>query len=158
MSASKRHLFAIFPLLAALLATCGCGLFRPRPEGVGAQNLVFQAKETLPEIILQEGEDTSMVLWHKSEQQGVYILQVARDAKLEPRYHAGQSLTLLCLEGKAIVEIEGTRYVVEPPSAVFVPSHAIYTIVPNDPDQDFAALAVFAPVYDPDDVVLTEQD
>ena len=158
MAARKAQFLVCLPLFFALLATCGCGLFRPRPEGVEAQNLVFQAKEQLPEIPLEEGEDTSMVLWHKSEQQGVYLLQIARDARLKPRYHAGQSLTLLCVEGKAIVKIEDTRYVVEPPAAVFVPSHAIYTIIPNDPDQDFAALAAFAPPYDPDDVELIEED
>mgnify|MGYP006291440041 FL=1 len=158
MAAPKKHLLACFPLLALLLASCGCGLLRPRPEGVEAQNLVFQAKKQLSDISLQEGEDTSMVLWHKTEQQGIYILQVARDAKLTHRYHAGQSLTLLCLQGKAIVEIEATRYAIEPPSAAFAPSHAHHTAVPNHPAQDLAALAVFAPPYDPDDVVLSEDD
>lgn len=159
MSARNPTLCLCFALMLGLPGVVGCSLLRPRPEeGVAVQNLVFHTEKMLPEIALGESEERSMVLYHRSERQGVYILQIASDATLGPQYNSRQDMVLLCVGGSGVVEIEGTRYVVRPRSAVFVPRHATYRIVPGESGEDFAALVVFSPPYRPGDAVEVEEE
>ena len=146
--------------LAILLAVGLCGCQTPRQRVLEAhrpRNFIFEAERLRePDVQLQQGEPASMVLFEQSDNQSLHVLQVARDAVLEPRHHKAQDLTLLCVAGSAIVEIQGTRYILRPRSAVFVPRYFEYKIVPHESEEDFAAIAVFSPPYRPEDVVLSE--
>jgi len=145
--------------LALLIALLGCQSTRERVlEREEPRNLVFQTQKMLPQIQLRETEKGSMALFEQSQDQSVHILQVARNATLLPRYHVRQDLTLVCVSGSAIVEIEGTRYALNPSSVAFVPRLHSYTILPHGPGGDFVAIVVFSPPYRAEDVVLTKKD
>ena len=53
--------------------------------------------------------------------------------------------------------VEGERFVLKPPSAIFIPRYLSYEIIPHRTETEFAAIAVFSPPYDAEDVVLLKK-
>jgi len=156
---SNRFLSLAWAILL-VIGLCGCQTARQRAlEAHRPRNLIFPAEKLEePEIRLREGEQAAMILFERSGNQSLHVLQVAQGAMLQPRYHRSQDLTLLCIRGSAIVEVEETRYILNPRCAIFIPRLFTYKIVPHGSEEDFAAIAVFSPPYSVEDVVLLDVD
>jgi mannose-6-phosphate isomerase-like protein (cupin superfamily) len=143
------------PLTLAGLLACGCQGERRRMQASRRpRNTVLQLAEVLSEVGLQGTRKASCTGWERSESQSLHLLQIRKDALLTERYHEEHDLTLLCVSGNAIVEVEGERHFVEPPTAVFVPRLYAYRILPHRSEKDFVALAVYSPPFGGEDVVL----
>jgi len=143
--------------LAGFLLVSGCANPRQRAiEQIRPRNLYLDATAKLPALRLGPEERASMRLWEAGDGQSLHLLQISPDWKLAKRYHRMSDLTLLCLSGRAIVVVEGDRYVLRPPAALFIPRLLSYEIIPDETDTEFAAVAVFSPPYDEEDVFLVE--
>ena len=142
-------------VMLAVLSGCQSGrgrfLEQHRPR-----NALFSPAEMLPDIRLAQGEESFFLKLERGDHQSLHILQIARDARLTKRYHKGRDLTLFCIAGSAIVEVETERHFVTVSTSVFIPRYCTYAIIPHDAPSDFTALAVFSPPYSEDDVVLKE--
>ncbi len=121
------------------------------------RNTVLQLSELPPTLKLEEGRASSFRLCERSETQSVHLLQLRKDAVLNERYHRHHDLTLLCVAGSAIVQVEGERDFVQSPAAVFIPRLRAYKIIPHETETEFAALMVYSPPFDGEDLVLTEK-
>jgi len=120
------------------------------------RNTVLQLSQIPAEAKLAPGEGAGLWLWDRTDSQSLHILKVAKGADLERRYHETHDLVLLCIAGKAIVEVEGERYFLEPPAAAVIPRLYAYRVLPNDAGNEFVAVAVYSPAFDGEDVVLTK--
>lgn len=148
-----------------VLATClfvlgilpGCRTAREKMQRARApQNNLFVASEQLPDLQLQEGQPAALALWNKTETQSVHLLRVSKDFTLGKRYHAKHDLTMQCMAGNAIIELEGERHFVESPATVVVPRLWSYKIIPHRTDEDFVAILVASPHFDGEDVVIMQ--
>jgi mannose-6-phosphate isomerase-like protein (cupin superfamily) len=144
-------------LLLSLLAACACapGCMTPRMEAKldrFPHNRVFRAGE------LRDIGEGGYVFgeYDSGGEQSLCLLQLAPDTKLAKRYHAGRDMTLFVVEGSAIVQVEETRYFVNPGDAVLLPRYTAYAILPHRTEKPFTALMVFSPPYDKADVTLED--
>jgi len=141
---------------AALVLGAGCRTPREKmQESQRPRNTVLEVSELVPEAGVGDAAGASLRLVERSGAQSLHLLQVGSEAVLEERYHARHDLTLVCLRGSAIVEVEGKRYVVEPTAAVVIPRLYGYKVLPHETEGGFVALAVYSPPYEGEDVVLT---
>lgn len=141
-------------LLVASLAVGGC--MTPRQEAqldVFPRNRVFHPGDITP-----LGPDRTFYLgeYDKGDGQGICLLQLAPNSRLEKRYHSTSDLTLVVVRGTGVVAVETTRYRVEPGSAVLLPRLTAYSVVPDAGEQEFDALLVFSPPFDEMDVFVEE--
>lgn len=146
-------------IASVLLALSGCLSSRERMQMLREpQNNVFQAPKDIEDLNLVEDEPAAFALWNKSEKgtQSVHILQLRPDAKLTKRYHRSHDLTLQCLKGSAIIELEGERHFVQAPATIVVPRLWSYAIIPHKSDDNFTAMAVFSPLFNGDDVIVMD--
>jgi len=147
--------------LLAMLAACllgGCMSRREiMQERSEPRNTVLDAAAVLDGIRLQEGENSWFGEWEDTGTQSIYVLLLAPNAQLGSRYHGAHDLTLVCLAGSAIVEVEQERTFLEPPACVSVPRLTAYRIIPHRSNGDFAALAIFSPRFDGRDVKVLDQ-
>ena len=125
---------------------------------------IFQdhARDVAPSVTvvvleLEGDEDYSLKKATRTDAQSILLLRVARDAVLRARYHEEHDLTIVCLVGSAIVEVEEQRSFLEPPAAVVVPRLQAYKILPHKTEADFVALLVYSPPFDGMDVRLAEE-
>ena len=118
-----------------------------RPE-----NTVYEVPDQIPD--LPEGQDATFSLWNQTEAQSVHLLQLSAEAALEKRYHAEHDVTILCLSGNAIVEVEGERHFVQPPAAVVIRRLWSYRIISHRSEEDFVALLIYSPPFEGEDAVL----
>ena len=156
---NKRLVTAVVSIsLIALFVSTGCRSAREKAQQRRRpQNVVFEAKQQIPELELPEGQNASFTLWNQTNTQSIHLLQVDRDVKLTRRYHANHDMTLLCISGSAIVAVEQERHFVESPSAVVVPRLLSYEIIPHRTEEDFVALLVYSPTFTGEDTVLMEE-
>jgi len=126
-------------------------------EQMRPRNRVFIPSELLPRIALREGEGGALNLFERGEAQSVHVLQLAPEMRLQERYHYQHDLTLVCVQGNAIVEVEGVREFVQPGSAVFVPRLYSYEVLPHRTEKTFVALLIYSPPYEGKDLVLMEK-
>lgn len=144
-------------ILTLLLAACATamGCTTPRMEARldrFPRNRVFRADE-LPEI----GEEGYVFgEYDRGGEQSLCLLQLAPDAALAKRFHKGMDLTLVVVEGSAIVQVEETRYFVKPGDAVLLPRYTAYAILPHKTETPFSALMVYSPPYEKADVTLED--
>lgn len=144
--------------LMLLLVVSGCRTARERAQHRRRpQNTVFEAGEQIPKLQIPEGQNALFTLWNQTDTQSIHILQVGKGAKVAQRYHANHDLTLLCLSGSAIVEVEGERHFVESPSTVVIRRLWSYQIIPHRTDEDFTALLVYSPPFQGKDTMLMDE-
>ncbi len=140
---------ALLVSAAAILAAAGCASPRERMQATRRpRNTLLEPAKLAQEVPLTDPKGASFLLWDRSQTQSLHLLQLGRDAVLDERYHERHDLTLLCVSGSAIVEVEKERHFVRPPAAVLVPRLYAYKIIPNDPENEFVALAVYSPPFD----------
>ncbi len=140
-------------LLMGLL-TGGCLTERQRSQMLRQPtNRVFEPEEVAP---LGPEQTHRFGEFDAGGSQNACLLQLNSRAKLSKRFHKEHDLTLLVASGSAIVIVEETRYFVTPGSAVILPRYTAYSILPHRSEGDFAALMVFSPPYEGEDVVLLE--
>ena len=111
-------------LLVAVLSFVLAGCETPRERALARgrpAELALIPSEVLPKIALAGDERAAMRPFRYSDHQSVHILQVAPSAKLRKRYHTRQDLTLICIQGSAVVEVEGQRHFIARGSAVSIP-------------------------------------
>jgi mannose-6-phosphate isomerase-like protein (cupin superfamily) len=143
--------------LVMLLSPSGCRSAREKARQTHRpRNTVFEVEEAVEEFPLKEGALVSSHLWEQTEAQSIHLLQLARAAKFEKRFHKNHDLTLVCVRGSAIVEVEDERYFVEAPAAVFVPRKLTYAILPHKTDVPLAMLRIFSPTYEGKNVKLVK--
>lgn len=143
----------IIAVTAGALALSGCMTARESAlQGRMPQNHVFAPAALAADM--EEGVSLSLV--NKATAQSVCLLRVPVGGKVDAVYHRATDLTLVVVAGKAAVAIEDARHFVEPGQTVFIPRMTSYSIVPNETDEDFVALVVFAPRYDPADIAAEE--
>ena len=144
---------------AALLALAGC--MSPREimlESRRPRNSVIELSQLPPGVALAEGEKSKLALLERSGTQSLHALLLARDAMLTKRYHMRHDVTLVCLAGNAVVEVEGERQAISPPTAVVIPRLYSYKIVPHRTEEDFVGVMIFSPPFDGEDWVLMEEE
>lgn len=144
----------ILPLLAGCLSERQQAVLMAQP-----QNRVFDPAKA--RLGLPAGQAVSLAEWDRSGAQDIVLLQLAPDARLDKRYHKRHDLTLVIARGTAIVTVEESRYFVGPGAAVFLPRMTAYSVVPQKAEDGtgpttVAALLVFTPPYDPEDVHLVK--
>jgi mannose-6-phosphate isomerase-like protein (cupin superfamily) len=117
------------------------------------RNRVFQ-----PESIgeLPRGKDHGFGEMNRSGAQSLCLLMLAPDAMLKKRYHAEHDLTVFVVSGSAIVQVEETRYSVNPGAAVFLPRMTAYAVMPHESEKGFTAIMVFSPAFDEKDTILED--
>lgn len=143
---------------AFLLFLSGCLSSRERMQlQRKPQNNVFQVAEDMENADLVKDKRAAMALWNNTKTQSVFILQIRPDAKLTERYHRSHELTLQCLTGSAIIELQGERHFVTAPATIVIPRLWSYSITPHKSDEKFTAMAVFSPVFKGNDVVVTSE-
>ena len=151
----RRQLSAGGAMLAlAALALGGC--LTPRQEAqldVFPRNRTFTAEQVVP---LGVERTAFLGEYDNGGGQSICILQLAPDAVLTKRYHTGSDLTLFVVSGRGIVQVEQTRYRVEPGSAVLLPRLTAYAVLPHGSDEEFVALLVYSPPFAGYDVVVEE--
>jgi len=146
---------AVLAGFAALLCAPGCRSPREiMQETRRPRNRVFNAAEMLPKIRLEAGKEASFLEWERTDTQSFHVLQLAPDAVLDERFHENHDLSLMCISGSAIVEVEGERHFVEPPTVVVIPRLRAYRILPHRTEKEFVALMVFCPPFGGEDWVL----
>jgi len=144
-------------VIVAALSLCLPGCMTPREkmqETRERQSLVLNLAEILPKVSLAQGEDTWLLEMWRSGTQSVTVLMLPGDAVLERRYHETHDLTVVCVRGNAIVEVEGERQLARPPACVFLPRLTAYKILPHESGVDFAALLIYSPPFDGKDCFL----
>lgn len=99
-------------------------------------------------------EDTVLVELAATPGQNVCLLNLAPGAALGRRYHRKTDLTLVGVTGSAIVRVEETRYVLRPGAVIVLKRMTAYAVMAVEDGDEFAALAIFSPPYDPGDVKL----
>jgi mannose-6-phosphate isomerase-like protein (cupin superfamily) len=148
-----KHLISLLAVLSACAAAAGC--MTPRMEAKldrFPRNRVFRAAE-LPAI----GEEGYVFgEYDRGGEQSLCLLQLAPDTRLAKRFHAGRDLTLFVVAGSAIVQVEETRYFVNPGDAVLLPRYTAYAVLPHMTEVPFSALLVYSPPYDQTDVTLED--
>ncbi len=143
--------------MVLLAAVCVAGCMSEREimlETRGPHSTVISAQAILQGAELAEGESSFYGLAAGTGTQSVYVLRLAGDAVLQERHHGEHDLTIVCVAGSAIVEIEEERSVMEAPACIVVPRLHNYRIVPHGGEVDFMALLVYSPPFDGDDMVL----
>ena len=120
-------------------------------------DVVLSLSEVLSRVRLAEGEDFWFGELQRSDTQSLLAFVLAKDAVLETGYHKEHDLTMLCVRGNAIVEVEGERHLVRPPASVFIPRLHAYKILPHETEVDFVALLVFSPPFDGKDRHLVQE-
>lgn len=140
-------------LLGALALACAAGCVSRREmmqERREPRNTVLKAEQIVGQQELTKDNPSWFGMWDSTDTQSIYVLRLAKDAVLDPRYHDRHDLFIVCLKGNAIVEVEKERTFLEPPAGVLVPRLHAYSILPHKTEEDFAALLVFSPYYDAD--------
>jgi len=145
---------ALLPLLTGCLTASQQAVLMAQP-----QNRLFDPAKA--QLGLPAGQAVSLAEWDRSGAQDIVLLQLAADARLDKRYHKMHDLTLVIVRGTAIVTVEESRYFVGPGAAVFLPRMTAYSVVPQKAEDgtgptEVAALLVFTPPYDPEDVYLVK--
>jgi len=142
-------------LTVSVLLTLGCVSRRERVVMSRApRNQAFTSDSVM--LPLEEGEAYAFAEFERTRTHNLCLLRLARDASLSKRFHADHDMILLCSAGKAIVIVEDTRYAVAPGSVVVIPSLTAYSVLPNDPQNDFAAVMIFSPPFDGRDTFLED--
>jgi len=137
--------------IAATLFLCltGCTTAREKMQGAeGRKDAVVDLPAILPRVSLAEGEGSWLLELERSDTQSVSVLMLQEGSVLESRYHETHDLTIICVLGNAIVEVEGERHLARPPAFVFLPRLHTYKILPHENEGDFVALLVFSPPFD----------
>ena len=150
---------ALLLIAAVFLCLAGCASQREMmQERRRPRNRILDVAQALQQMGLSAEQDYSFTLWERCDGQSIHLLQLAKDAVLGARYHKDHDLTLLCVGGSAIVEIEGERQFARPLTAVVVPRLCAYKIIPHESESPFVALLIYSPPWDPDetDVKLLE--
>jgi len=150
MSISKAALAVVCLLMAA-----GCVTEREVAQETDRErNPVFEAWKKVPEMKLAESEKDWFRRLEWTDGQSLHLMMLAKDAMLQKRYHEQHDLTIVCIQGSAIVEVEGKRYFIQSPASVFVPRLRAYSVIPHKTEAPFTALMVYSPAFDGTDVVL----
>ena len=147
--------------MVLLAAVCVAGCMSEREimlETRGPHSTVISAPAILQGAELAEGESSFYGVAGGTGTQSVYVLRLAGDAVLHARHHKGHDLTIVCVAGSAIVEIEKERSFVEAPACIVVPRLHKYRIVPHRGEVDFMAFLVYSPPFDGEDEVLAEDE
>ncbi|MFP4176049.1 MAG: hypothetical protein ACOC2T_03955 [Planctomycetota bacterium] len=149
--------FAVVTSIVMLSLTflTGCRTERERVQADRQpQNTVFDVPEEFDELKVDEDEPVAFALWNQNETQSTFILRIKDGAELSRRFHRKHDLTLVCLAGNAIVNVEGERQFVESPAALTIPRLWSYEIIPHKTTDDFTAMLIYSPTFEGDDVVV----
>ena len=152
----QRRRFSVWGVVLAIVLLTPAGCLTPRQEAqldVFPRNRTFQADEVVP---LGAERTAFLGEYDNGGGQSICILQLAPGATLEKRYHTWSDLTLSVVQGRGIVQVETTRYRVEPGSAVLLPRLTAYAVLPDGGEEEFVALLVYSPPFDGYDVVVEE--
>ncbi len=143
--------------LVLLAAVCVAGCMSERQimlETRGPHSTVISAQAILQGAELAEGESSFYGVVAGTGTQSVCVLRLGGIAVLQARHHREHDLTIVCVAGSAIVEIEEERSFVEAPACIVVPRLHNYKIVPLRGEADFMALLVYSPPFDGEDEAL----
>ncbi len=156
---ARPALYAVASITVVLaFLTQGC---RTRREIVLEQtdmtNMSFEYARMPEGLRLDEDEDASFVLWNKTAHQSHHVLQLAAEAALKERFHRRHDMTLHGVSGRAIVSVEGTRHILDPGTAVFVPRMHAYTVIPHESPGNLVALMVYSPPFDGRETLVLEK-
>jgi mannose-6-phosphate isomerase-like protein (cupin superfamily) len=139
-------------LVFASLVLGGC--LTPRQQAqldVFPRNRVFQPGSISP---LGPEQTSHLGEYDNGGGQNICLLQLAAGARLQKRYHSASDVTLVVVRGRGVVEVETTRYRVEPGSAVLLPHLTAYAVLPDAGDEEFDALLICSPPFDGSDVLV----
>ncbi len=149
---------SLLAIVCSLLSLTGCLSSRERMQMLRKpQNNVFQAKQNIKKLDLVKDQPAAFALWNKTRHQSIHVLQLRPDAKLTKRFHESHDLVLQCLEGSAIITLEGERHFVEAPATVVIPRYLSYEITPHKTSDNFTAMAVYSPVFENQDCTLMDE-
>jgi len=146
--------------LAGLLLGCLGGCAGPREQALASspvRNRVLDISQVLSRMALPEGEKELRKEWGRGDSQSTHLLLLSKDFKTERGCQEEHDLTLVCVGGSAIVEIEGRRHFIEPGDAVVIPRLHAYSILPHRSETDFAAIVVCSPPWEDGDWVALEE-
>ena len=148
MRKARVLLSVVAPVCLALVGLAGCQTARERALAVSpSRNQIFRPVAELPDLALEEGETKAFLEWERNDTQSVHVLLLASNAMREEGYHEEHNLTLVCIGGSAVVEIERERHLLQATDAVVIPRYYAYSIIPHEGDEDFAALLVYSPPW-----------
>jgi len=140
---------------AAGLAASGCLSARERAlQGRQPQNEAFAPADLLAKM--EETEHGGLAEVAHASRQQVCLLKLSPTGELSRRYHRNMDMTLVVVSGKAIVQVEEVRHFVEPGMVVVLPRMTAYAVKSHLTDEPFAAVLVWSPRYDPEDVRMVD--
>ena len=155
--AAARHILRMAIAATLFLCQTGCMTAREKMQEVEERrDAVVDLSEILPRVPLAEGEGSWLLELERSDTQSVSVLMLEEGSALESRYHETHDLTIICVRGNAIVEVEGERRLARPHAFVFLPRLHAYKILPHGNEGDFVALLVFSPPFDGKDCHFSE--
>lgn len=154
---TKNRMSLVLAICIFAVPLTGCRSARDKMRASRfPRNTFFDAEEMLADLNLEEGESAWMGARERTDGQSVHVLLIAPDAELKPRFHRRHDLTLFCVRGGGIVEVEGDRYFVKRLSALTIPRLHAYKIMPHNTEKETALLMVFSPPYEGKDSVLVK--
>jgi mannose-6-phosphate isomerase-like protein (cupin superfamily) len=139
--------------LVALVALVLAGCESPREKLPSLSPRLKLDPSALAGHPLKEGAAYQLLTLQDTGRSSLHVFRLKVGGELPARWHEKSDLTILSMEGGAIVEIEQDRYAMKPGQAVMVPALRQYRILHHGSDKDFVAAFVFAPAYDPADRV-----
>ena len=146
--------------LGGLVLVCMGGCAGPREQALASspvRNRVLDISQVLSRTALPEGETKLLKEWDRGDSQSTHLLLLSKDTETERGCHERHDLTLVCVGGSAIVEVEGRRHFIEPGDAVVIPRLNAYSILPHKSEADFAAVLVCSPPWEDGDWVALEE-
>ncbi len=119
-------------------------------------NMSFDHTKLPEEMVREDEEEASFMLWNKTKNQSQCMLQLAPDAALRERFYRQHDLTIFSVSGHAIVKVEGIRHYMQPGMAVVVPRMHKFAIIPHETPGDVIAVMVYSPPFDGKETFIVE--
>ncbi len=152
-NAKRTALLAVLATL--LLSTTGC--LSPREQALVNRMPRNQVYQPDSDVLPLDGQAYVFAEFDRTRSQNSCLMRLARDARLQPRWHPKNDLVLTCVGGRGIILVEETRYPAVPGTTVVVPRMTAYGVIPNDPGADFSAVLIFSPPFDGGDTFLVKE-
>jgi mannose-6-phosphate isomerase-like protein (cupin superfamily) len=152
-----KSAFLLTTISVGLVLCTGCRTAKEKAmETVYESNTYLDSEALPPHAELPAGQEALLLTWNTTAGQSQHLLQLASGATLKTRSHRNHDLTLTCVAGSGIIEIEGTRYRLEASRSVVIPRFHSYKIIVDNNSLPFRAILVYSPPFTGEDVEITE--
>lgn len=154
---SLKGVFLLTALSAGVVLFTGCRTSKEKMlDTAHASNTFLDPGVLSSDAELSEDKEGVLMTWNATANQSQHLLQLGEGGTLKARHHRRHDLTLTCVSGSGIVEIEDTRYRLEPGRSVVIPRFHSYNVLVDEGSSTFQSILVYSPPFKGEDVEITE--